>query len=246
MRVKGVRRSGKEKDGLVTQILDENNYNEKGIEVEIDDYCIVNVTDAFEDSLEKTSVKKIRDLIEKHETETFEMKASFKYDLELSQRLGKPVESPVLKRKIVEEAVSFMNCDGGTICIGVDNNKNIVGLENDYKLLSNYEEGVDEDLLADKLSSEIKQTISDYIKDDLVFTLFKTETIPIDGKKICLVNVKKSSKPMFVKMKVQCRIDNKDTKEDIWKCWIRSDKGIREINFESFLDFWMDRDKDHS
>ena len=27
MRVKGVRRSGKEKDGLVTQVVDEKNYN---------------------------------------------------------------------------------------------------------------------------------------------------------------------------------------------------------------------------
>ena len=35
MRVKGVRRSGKEKDGLVTQILDENNYNENLNNVEI-------------------------------------------------------------------------------------------------------------------------------------------------------------------------------------------------------------------
>ena len=51
---------------------------------------------------------------------------------------------------------------------------------------------------------------------------------------------------MFVKMKVQCRIDNKDTKEEIWKCWIRSDKGIRNIDFEAFIDFLMDRNKDHS
>ena len=191
------------------------------------------------------------DLIEKHETTTFELKSSFKYDLELSQRLKKPVESPGLKRKIVEEVVSFTNCEGGTICIGVDNHKNIVGLENDYKLLSSYEEGErDKEVLADKLGLEIQEEINKYVDDDQAFTLFHTEMIPNfdnTGKTICFVKVKKSSRPMFIKFKdVPCRIDKKDTKEDIWKCWIRSDKGIREINFGAFLAFWMDRDKDHS
>ena len=247
MRIKGVRRSGKEKDGFVTQIVDEKNYNPKGIEVELDDYCIVNATDTFKDSLEETSVKKIKDLIEKHETKTFEMKASFQYDLERSKREGKPIKSPALKRKIVEEVASFMNKDGGTLCIGVDNNKNIVGLENDYKLLSSYEAGErDGSLLDDKLRLEIKQTISDYIKDDLIFTLIDMENIPIDEKNILLINIKKSSEPIFVKMETTCRIDNKDKKETIWKCWIRSDNGIKNIEFDVFIQFWMDRNKDHS
>ena len=140
-----------------------------------------------------------------------------------------------------------MNKDGGTLCIGVDNNKNIVGLENDYKLLSIYKEGErDEELLIDKLRLEIKQTISDYIKDDLVFTLIDMENIRIDEKNILLINIKKSSEPIFVKMETTCRIDNKDKKETIWKCWIRSDKGIKDIDFEAFLNFWLAREKDHS
>ena len=51
------------------------------------------------------------------------MKASFKYDLDLSNRLGTPTENEVLKRKIVEEVAGFMNTQGGIICIGVDNEK---------------------------------------------------------------------------------------------------------------------------
>jgi hypothetical protein len=177
MSVRVARRAGT-KEGIVTDIIDESFANEKGIEVEIDHYCIGN---AIEDlsSPEEASVNEIRDLIEKHETTTFELKASFKYDLELSQHLKKPVESPGLKRKIAEEVVSFMNCDGGTICIGVDNHKNIVGLENDYKLLSNYEEGErDKELLADKLGLEIQEEIKKYVDDDQALTLFRTEMIP--------------------------------------------------------------------
>ena len=239
MSVRVARRAGT-KEGTVTDIIDESFANEKGIEVEIDHYCTGN---AIEDlsSPEELSVKEIMDLIEKHETTTFELKASFKYDLELSQRLKKPVESPELKRKIVEEVVSFTNCEGGTICIGVDNHKNIVGLENDYKLLSNYEEGErDEELLADKLGLEIQEEIKKYVDNDQALALFRTEMIKNfddTGKTICLVKVKKSSKPMFVKFqKVSCHIDKKDTKEDIWKCWVRSDKGIRNIDFEAFID----------
>ena len=249
MPVRVARRVGT-KEGIVTDIIDESFANEKGIEVEIDHYCTGN---AIEDlsSPEELSVKEIMDLIEKHETATFELKSSFKYHLKLSQRLKKPVESPELKRKIVEEVVSFMNCEGGTICIGVDNHKNIVGLENDYKLLSIYEEGErDEELLADKLGLEIQEEINKYIDDDLAFTLSHTQMIPNfdnTGKTICLVVVKKSSRPMFIKFKnVPCRIDKKDTTVDFWNCFIRNDKGIREINFEAFLDYWMDRDRDHS
>ena len=80
----------------------------------------------------------------------------------------------------------------------------------------------------------------------MVFTLFNTEIVPIDGKSILLINTKKSSKPMFVKMATNCRIDNKDKKETIWKCWIRSDKGIKDIDFEAFLYFWLARVKYHS
>ena len=88
------------------------------------------------------SEQELRKKIEKHETDTFEMKASFKYDLDLSNRLGIPTENEVIKRKIVEEAAGFMNTDGGMICIGVDNNKKTVGLEHDYKLQSDYDPNV--------------------------------------------------------------------------------------------------------
>ena len=59
MSVRVARRAGT-KDGIVTEIIDQDNYNEKGIEVEIDHYCIGN---AIEDlsSPEATSVKEIID-----------------------------------------------------------------------------------------------------------------------------------------------------------------------------------------
>ena len=231
-------------DGVVTDILDNVSYNENGIEVEIDEYYFGYVQKILT-SDDVISEQELRKKIEKHETDTFEMKASFKYDLKLSNRLGVPTENEVIKRKIVEEAAGFMNTDGGMICIGVDNDKNTVGLENDYKLQSNYDPGADRSLLADKLRLEIKSTFAAYFDDDVIFDLFKISIIPLDGKEVCCIKVKKSLEPIFVKVSGSFH-DTKLKKDisggtQIWNCWIRADNGLECVSFDSFLKIWFNR-----
>ncbi len=171
------------------------------------------------------------------------MKASFKYDLQLSERLGEPTANEIIKRKIIEEAASFMNTNGGIICIGVDNDKNILGLEHEYKLQSDYDPKKDPSLLQDKLRLEIKDALNQYLDDPIIYDLFEIEIIPMgNGKDVCCIILKKSPEPIFVKLKdISCRIDKKDKTVTIWKCWIRSDNGIASIEFDSFLKIWMNR-----
>jgi hypothetical protein len=233
-------------NGIVTDMLDNDAYNQNGIEVEIDGYYFGYVKKILT-SEDIISEQELRKKIEKHETDTFEMKASFKYDLDLSERLGVPTKNEVIKRKIVEEAAGFMNTDGGMICIGVDNNKKTVGLEHDYKLQSDYHPDADRSLLADNLRLEIKSTFAAYFENDIIFDLFKISIIPLDGKEVCCIKLKKSLEPIFVKIPGSFH-DTKLKKDisggtQIWKCWIRADNGLQCIPFDSFLKIWISRNE---
>ncbi len=235
------KRTGKIYEGRIVEILDDEPYNEEGIAVKIEGNFSGNVKEILKED-EIISVQELREKIENHEAKDFEMKSSFKYDVNISNHTGTPTPNEVLKRKIVEEAASFMNTDGGIICIGVDNEKNILGLENDYKLQSDYSPERDKSLLQDKFRLEIQQTLKDYLDNEIIFTLFEIEIISIDEKDVCCIKIKKSSEPIFVKMKINFRLDGRDKSDKIWKCWVRSDNGIREIQFDSFLKYWASRE----
>ena len=101
-----IKRIEKIMNGIVTDILDKESFNSKGIEVEIDNYYFGHVKKIIKND-ELISEIELREKIQKHETSTFEMKAGFKYSLELSERLGKPTASEKIKRKIIEEAAGF-------------------------------------------------------------------------------------------------------------------------------------------
>jgi predicted HTH transcriptional regulator len=235
-----IKRLEKIMNGTITDILDKESFNLKGIEVEIDNYYFGHVKKIIQNG-ELISEMELREKIQKHETSTFEMKSSFKYDLELSQRLGKPTENELIKRKIVEEAAGFMNTKGGMICIGVDNNKNILGLENDYKLQKDYSIQKDRSLLEDKLRLEIKDTFHAYFDDDIIVNLFEIGIISLDGKEVCCIKIEKSPEPIFVKIPGtfhDAKLKKDLPKTKIWKCWIRSDNGLASIDFDDFMKIW--------
>jgi predicted HTH transcriptional regulator/uncharacterized protein YwbE len=234
------KRTGTILEGSVIEILDRLPYNEKGIEVKINGNYLGNVKKILSDD-DGISIQELHKKIQKHELKNFEMKSSFKYDVNISNHTGKATANNALKRKIVEEAASFMNTDGGILCIGVDNEKIILGLENDYKLQSGYYPEQDKSLLQDQLRLEIKQALKDYLDDEIIFGLYHIDIISIDGKDVCCIILKKSPEPIFVKMKINTRIDGKDRNEKIWKCWIRVDNGIMNIQFDSFLKYWENR-----
>ena len=228
-------------EGKIVEILDKAPHNEKGILVKLEKNYVGNVKE-IQSGKEQISITKLRELIDAHESRKFEMKSSFKYDVNISKHLGEPTKNDALKRVIAEEAASFMNTDGGIICIGVDDEKNILGLENDYKLQSDYTLESDKSTLRDNLRLEIKQTFIDYFEDERHFGLPYTEIIELEGKDLCCITIKKSPNPIFVKIKTTYKLDGKDKKGEIWKCYIRYDNGIREMKFDSFMDYWKNRD----
>jgi uncharacterized protein YwbE len=231
--------------GIITDILENQAFNPDGIEVEIDGYYLGHVKKIIINE-EVISEQELREKIQKHETDTFEMKSSFKYDLNLSKHLGKPTENEILKRKIVEEAAGFMNTNGGMICIGVDNEKNTVGLENDYKLQTGYHPEKDRSLFIDQLRLEIKDTLIAYLGDEQIYGLYRISILPLDGKEVCCIKIEKSSDPIFVKIPGtfhDSKLKKDLPKQKIWKCWIRADNGLMSIDFDAFIKIWINRNQ---
>jgi predicted HTH transcriptional regulator len=113
-----------------------------------------------------------------------EFKETLRYDVRKGE-VSKEIERMVLKT-----IVGFMNADGGTLIIGVNDKGVPVGLDNDYKALPKK----DRDGFQNHLNMLIKTAIGlPFAK--YVGVAFET----IDGKDVCVINVRESHKPAYLR-----------------------------------------------
>jgi membrane protein YdbS with pleckstrin-like domain len=125
----------------------------------------------------------INTLLDQGEGIFVEFKETLRYDVRKGE-VSKEIEKMVLKT-----IVAFLNADGGTLVIGVDDNAQIVGLEEDYKALPKKSR----DGFENHLNMLIKTTIG------LPFTKYINARFEkIDNKDICVISVKKSHKPAYL------------------------------------------------
>jgi hypothetical protein len=123
---------------------------------------------------------KVLELIKKGESVKIEFKSTLRTNLHTNQS-DKKIEHSTLKT-----VTAFLNTSGGNLLIGVDDNKQILGLEND-----NFQ---NEDKLALHLTNLIKNHIGNQF-----LPFIKFQIIQIENKKILLVICKESKKRVFLK-----------------------------------------------
>ena len=122
------------------------------------------------------------DLIKGLENKTLEFKSTLQWDVHQKKK-NKDLWHPVLRT-----IGGFMNSDGGTLLIGVDDDGNVLGLENDLKLTKQS---------LDHFSQLLSNIISDYLGAGYSrFMDFRYEEI--EGKMICVVEVESASKAAFL------------------------------------------------
>ena len=126
----------------------------------------------------------IKELINEEEGETFELKSTFKWNVK-EKRVDKELRYSILKT-----VVSFMNSIGGMLVIGVEDNHTIRGLDRDYQTTLNKNKDGFLLELEDYLSAKLGQ--NNYLK------YIKTEIHEIDGKDICLIEVQKGLKWLYL------------------------------------------------
>ena len=137
----------------------------------------------FVGALELDAVEEavVTPLIQAGESEILEFKASIRYDLENKGANAELVIGPV------KTVSAFMNTDGGTLLVGVNDTGEVVGLASDLSLMK---KGMDE------FERTLRQALVNGIGAE--FTPLAKVTFPkVEGIEICRVDVQPSPKPVF-------------------------------------------------
>ncbi len=133
---------------------------------------------------ERLLQRDINELIAMGEHEWVEFKSSIRYDY------FRKTTNRSLEGVIAKTISGFMNAKGGRLIIGVDDDGNVLGLENDYKTLKHKNK--------DGFEREVFRIISEYLGRKASFRCHLS-FYRQDQKDICLVDVEPSSEPVYVK-----------------------------------------------
>ena len=118
------------------------------------------------------------------ESDVVEFKSTLSYDIS-AKKTNKKLEHAVAKT-----IAAFINSEGGDLFIGIDDDKNVLGLSYDIKTLKKKN--------IDGFELKLVGVIIKYIGSAYA-SLFKI-TFPVyDGKKVCRVRVEKSVEPVFMR-----------------------------------------------
>lgn len=124
-------------------------------------------------------------LIQEGENARLEFQSSARWDMQ-ADRMNRDLE-----KVIVKTVASFLNSEsGGVLLIGVDDNGTVVGLEHDYKTLTNQGRDGFETFLTDILLNSYGNNIGPLIQIDFH---------EIDGEDVCRITVKASPNPVYVR-----------------------------------------------
>lgn len=122
-------------------------------------------------------------IIDKGENDLIEFKSSLRWDYK-QEKVNKALELVIIKT-----ISAFLNSEGGMLFIGVDDDGNTLGLENDYKTTSK------------KNSDGFLLTLTNLINQNLGKSTHKfisINIIAINETDVCIVSVEKSDKPVFM------------------------------------------------
>jgi len=91
---------------------------------------------------------------------------------------------------VVKTIAAFANTNGGHLLIGVTDNRDIVGLKHDYKILGKKQN-------ADGFKLQLGNILNNYLGKD-IHSIIDAEILKINEFEICFVKVRRSSKPVYV------------------------------------------------
>jgi len=125
----------------------------------------------------------IFELLNFSEGQNLEFKSSLRYDYNTKQ-VNQSLEKVVLKT-----ICAFLNAEGGTLLIGLSDEKDVVGIENDYRVIRNQNQDGFENHLLGLVSNCIGNYYLQYIGVRFHNVL---------GKDLCQVNIQSCPKPAFL------------------------------------------------
>ena len=165
----------------------------------------------------------ITHLLKQDENRFLEFKSSLRWDY----RQEKP--NPKLEMVIVKTIAAFGNSDGGHLLIGVDDDKKILGLENDFNSLKKK----DADYFEIYLRNILHQVFGVKYTTNYVRITFPT----VEHKEICAIQIFKANEPAYIKTKDK-------SGNIIEKFYVRSGNSSQELSsLQDINDYIFDRFK---
>lgn len=174
---------------LATHLID---YKTSGIES--DDYHVFlkkradriykELKDRLELSRPIEAHSDVHEMILNGETDTVEFKSTLRFDTKKGEK------NSGLEYVIIKTIAAFLNTEGGTLIIGVDDDGNILGLDADIKTLTKQD--------VDGFQLHLTQLCRNYIGADLISHI-KVSFPEIEDKKICMIKISKSSRTIITK-----------------------------------------------
>lgn len=162
-------------------------------------YSLFNLDDEFNKEfdgkklivgLKKKSNSKIQspfELIKIGESHNCEFKSTLRVNL-FTNSPDKEIELACLKT-----IAAFLNTSGGVLLIGVEDNRNIIGLNKDFKSFKKPDK-------LDEFQKHLDNLIANFF-DNSFFSLIKIKFPKLDDKMICMIEVKQSNKPVLLNNK---------------------------------------------
>lgn len=133
---------------------------------------------------EETARKRpITELIRLGESLNLEFKSTLQWDTVRNQ------QNKNLRHSVLKTIAAFLNTEGGTLLIGVEDDGSVCGLDDDLRLLHKSK---------DNFLQLFNSLISEYIGPEYA-GLIKTRLEDINGKSICVVDVAKALDPVYLK-----------------------------------------------
>jgi len=126
-----------------------------------------------------------RELLEKGENEKIEFKSSMSFDI----REGK--KSDLVEIALAKAVACFMNSEGGTLLIGIGDNKEVLGLDRDFEVIRKPN--------TDGFELHFNGLVKRYLSPKESRRCVKLSFSTLDGKSIAVARVDRSQRPVFVK-----------------------------------------------
>jgi hypothetical protein len=129
---------------------------------------------------------KVVQLIANGESKTVEFKSTLRYCLKQNS------PQKYVEHSAIKNLAAFLNSEGGTLFIGVDDDGNILGLEDtDFASFKN-------DNKIDGFNLKFDQLVQNYFGNDMSYK-FKVEFLKIENKTIAIIHIKdRASKPVVI------------------------------------------------
>ena len=139
---------------------------------------------------ESITSENTKDIIRLGESGSIEFKSTLTVNLATNQRDQK------MEHQVLKTIAAFANSKGGTLLIGIEDDGNVLGLDNDLQAFTNSSNPLD------KLKTTMDQLIENAL-GNAVFSLLAINFPQIDTKVICRIDVDPSIKgPVHLKNKI--------------------------------------------